>query len=90
MPDPTVMAEIRRMIALPKAWVASGEMTWVDAEDGVMDTHLLQLAETLRGLVNVVGSESADALDRQLELRRVASCFRRGLLRDREVVLQRR
>lgn len=31
VPDPTVMAEIKRMIALPKAWVASGEMAWVDA-----------------------------------------------------------
>jgi len=30
-PDPMVVADIRRMISLPKAWVASGEMTWVDA-----------------------------------------------------------
>lgn len=31
MPDSAVVAEIRRMISLPKTWVASGEMTWVDA-----------------------------------------------------------
>lgn len=31
VPDPTLIAEIRQMIALPKTWVASGEMTWVDA-----------------------------------------------------------
>lgn len=31
LPDPTVLAEIRRMVILPKSWVASGEMTWVDA-----------------------------------------------------------
>lgn len=31
LPDATLVAEIRRMIALPKAWVAVGEMAWVDA-----------------------------------------------------------
>ncbi len=31
VPDQAVVAEIRRMINLPKAWVASGEMVWVDA-----------------------------------------------------------
>lgn len=31
VPDPSSVAEIRRMIAIPKGWVASGEMTWVDA-----------------------------------------------------------
>ena len=31
MPDPTLVAEIRRTISLPKAWVASREMPWVDA-----------------------------------------------------------
>jgi len=31
IPDPTAVAEIRQLIASPKAWVASGEMTWVDA-----------------------------------------------------------
>ncbi|MEO5829419.1 MAG: hypothetical protein ABIQ36_02520 [Rhodanobacter sp.] len=31
VPDSTVVAEIRQMIGLPKAWVASGEMAWVDA-----------------------------------------------------------
>ena len=31
IPDPAAVAEIRRMIAAPKAWVASGPMTWVDA-----------------------------------------------------------
>lgn len=31
VPDPTVVSEIRQVINLPKAWVASGEMAWVDA-----------------------------------------------------------
>jgi len=31
MPDPALLAEIRRMIRLPKAWVASREIPWVDA-----------------------------------------------------------
>ena len=31
VPDASLVAEIRRVIAVPKAWVASGEMTWVDA-----------------------------------------------------------
>lgn len=31
LPDSTVVAEIRRTIALPKSWVASGEIAWVDA-----------------------------------------------------------
>ena len=30
-PDPNAVADIRKMIATPKTWVASGEMTWVDA-----------------------------------------------------------
>lgn len=29
-PDPSIVAEIRRVIALQKTWVASGEMPWVD------------------------------------------------------------
>jgi hypothetical protein len=29
-PDPSAIADIRRMIVTPKTWVASGEMTWVD------------------------------------------------------------
>jgi hypothetical protein len=31
VPDPTLVTEIRQMIGLSKAWVASREMTWVDA-----------------------------------------------------------
>lgn len=31
VPDPTAVADIRRMIATPKTWVASGEMAWVDS-----------------------------------------------------------
>ena len=31
IPDPTLMAEIRQMIRRPKTWVASGEMSWVNA-----------------------------------------------------------
>jgi len=30
IPDSSVVAEIRQMIAIQKDWVASGEMTWVD------------------------------------------------------------
>jgi hypothetical protein len=30
-PDQTVLADIRKMIATPKTWVAAGEMTWIDA-----------------------------------------------------------
>lgn len=30
-PDPALLVEIRRVITLPKAWVASHEMPWVDA-----------------------------------------------------------
>jgi len=30
-PDASTIAEIRRIIALPKAWVSHGEMAWVDA-----------------------------------------------------------
>lgn len=30
-PDPSLVAEIRQVISLPKAWVAAGEMGWVDA-----------------------------------------------------------
>jgi hypothetical protein len=30
-PDPSVMAEVKEGILLPKAWVASGEIAWVDA-----------------------------------------------------------
>jgi hypothetical protein len=32
-PDATVLADTRAMIATPKAWVASGEITWVEAGD---------------------------------------------------------
>lgn len=31
IPDPTLVAELRRVVSLQKAWVASAEMTWVDA-----------------------------------------------------------
>lgn len=31
MPSPTLLADIRRTISLPKTWVASREMAWVDA-----------------------------------------------------------
>lgn len=31
MPDSTLVAELRQMVSLPKAWVASREMPWVDA-----------------------------------------------------------
>lgn len=30
-PEPSLVAEIRRVIATPKTWVAGGEMAWVDA-----------------------------------------------------------
>lgn len=29
-PDPSVIAEIRQIIGMPKGWVASGEIAWVD------------------------------------------------------------
>ncbi len=29
-PDATVVADIRRVIGTPKAWVATGEMAWID------------------------------------------------------------
>lgn len=31
VPDPAIVAEIKRMIGLSKVWVASSEMTWIDA-----------------------------------------------------------
>lgn len=31
VPNPTVLTNIKKMIATPKTWVASGEMDWVDA-----------------------------------------------------------
>lgn len=30
-PDPSALAEVRDLISAPKAWVASGEIAWVDA-----------------------------------------------------------